>query len=117
MMVIPRQDTLPAATSFPPKVRLTDNAGAIWTSQSAVGPTHIRGRQSSADNVNRSDEMITFKQAIVAGAVALLAAMSVTSAHASAKLCQKILGRQCSKRAIGKDLCFQKCERAWMNCG
>jgi hypothetical protein len=63
--------------------------------------------------------MIIFRQAMVAGAGALLAAMSVTSANASAKLCQKILGQcnsQCAKRSIGKDVCFQRCERAWMNC-
>ena len=63
--------------------------------------------------------MITFKQAIVAGAVALFAVISMTSANALSKLCQKILGQcnsQCAKRSIGKDICFQRCERAWMNC-
>jgi hypothetical protein len=91
----------------------------MWTSQNALGRTHIRGQQSSANNINPEHEMNSLKWAILAGAVALFAAMSVTSANASAKLCQKVLGQcnsQCAKRPIGKDICFQRCERAWMNC-
>lgn len=63
--------------------------------------------------------MNTFKRTMLVGATALFAALSITSANASAKLCQKVLGQcnsQCAKRPIGKDICFAKCERAWMNC-
>ena len=63
--------------------------------------------------------MNNLRLALLAGAVALFAAVSLTSAEASVMLCRKILGQcnsQCAKCPIGKDVCFAKCERAWMNC-
>ena len=63
--------------------------------------------------------MNNLKRALLVGAMALFAAMSVTSAHAYSKICQRALGQcnsQCAKRSIGKDVCFARCEKTWMNC-
>jgi hypothetical protein len=59
------------------------------------------------------------KAAVLASAVVLVAVVAVTSAHASANSCGRALGKcesACSKRSIGKDVCYKKCERAFMNC-
>jgi hypothetical protein len=63
--------------------------------------------------------MTTIKRAALVGAMVLFAALSVTSANASAKLCSRVLGQcqsQCAKRSIGQDVCYKKCERSFMNC-
>jgi len=57
--------------------------------------------------------------ALLAGAIAIAAALWVTSAEASNKQCVRTLSScqsQCSKRSIGQDVCYKRCERAFMNC-
>jgi hypothetical protein len=59
------------------------------------------------------------KAAVLASAVVMVAALAVTSAYASANSCGKALGKcqsTCSKRSIGQDVCYKRCERAFMNC-
>jgi len=63
--------------------------------------------------------MINIKRAVLVCAMALFAAQSVSSANASAKACYRALGQcqsSCAKRSIGQDVCYKKCERAYMNC-
>lgn len=59
------------------------------------------------------------KLAVLASAIVMVAAVGVTSAYASANSCGRALGKcqsTCSKRPIGQDVCYKKCERAFMNC-
>jgi hypothetical protein len=59
------------------------------------------------------------KLAVLASAIVMVAALGVTSAYASANSCNKTLGRcqsTCSKRPIGQDVCYKRCERTFMNC-
>lgn len=63
--------------------------------------------------------MKILKQAVLASAVTLFAALSVTSASASVKTCYNALAKcnaACSKRPIGQDVCYKKCERSFMQC-
>lgn len=63
--------------------------------------------------------MITIKRAVLVCAMALFAAQSVSSANASANSCGRALGKcqsSCAKRSIGQDVCYKKCERAFMKC-
>lgn len=63
--------------------------------------------------------MKILKQAALVGATMLFAVSWVTSANASANSCGRALGKcesACSKRSIGKDVCYKKCERAFMQC-
>lgn len=59
------------------------------------------------------------KAAVLASAMAMVAALAVTSANASANSCGRALGKcqsSCAKRSIGQDVCYKRCERAFMKC-
>lgn len=59
------------------------------------------------------------KLAVVASAIAVVTSLAVTSAYASANSCGRTLGKcqsTCAKRSIGQDVCYKRCERAFMNC-
>ena len=89
-------------------------------------------REQYFRNINRSYKVISITQndtrvtpaslgklAMLASAIVMVAALGVTTAYASAKSCTRALGScqsTCSKRSIGQDVGYKKCERAFMNC-